>query len=230
MEKTYTFEGKVIEVDLFGTKYSVKLVKETYPGGNVAIQGIIVGGDEDGEDFATLSVNMPNMKGLLKEDEIFIKSYSENEGFAEAARVSGFFTDTAQRTPSGFVLLEIWRMVPVPVQTKKYTVRFMTVYQEWTGIDAPDPKEAISKCNVPPEFDLNDFSIWNVSEEVLYQYDSEGYAFCPTEEALLQFLEDNGWENVSEFITETGLSQECFINNWFLTIGGNEGTRVFFKP
>jgi hypothetical protein len=164
MEKKYTFEGKIVKVDLYGKIYQVKLVKEKYHEGNIAIQGVIVGGIEDGELFATLSVNMPAIKGLLGEDEIFIKSYSENESFADAVRNSGYFTDTTKRTPSGFVLLEIWKMIKCPEKakpvkikkTKLYTVRFMTVYQEWTGIKATNQKDAINQCQAPLEFDSNE--------------------------------------------------------------------------
>lgn len=111
MGKKYQFENKVIEIDLFGTKYSVKLIKESYIEGNVAIQGVILDKDtnEPVELFGTLSVNMPGY--VLQEDEICIKSYSENVGFANAARKSGFFTDTAKRISSGFVEIEIWRMI-----------------------------------------------------------------------------------------------------------------------
>ena len=104
MEKK--FENKTIVVDLFGTKYNVKLVSENYSnGGRLAIEGIC----DDGEPFSTLTVNIGNAN--LKENEVCIKNWSENEQFADAAKKSGYFKDTGKRIQTGFVEAEIWEVL-----------------------------------------------------------------------------------------------------------------------
>lgn len=112
MKKEFTFEDKVVEVDLYGEKYSVKLTKGHYYIGNcIAIEGLIVGGIENGKSFATLTCNMREHYHLLGKDEVFIRNWSENESFADAVRKTGYFTDTAKRVSTGFVEVEIWRMI-----------------------------------------------------------------------------------------------------------------------
>lgn len=39
---------------------------------------------------------------------------------------------------------------------KRYTVHFMSPYCSWYGVQARSMKEAISKCPIPPEYDMNE--------------------------------------------------------------------------
>jgi hypothetical protein len=70
-----------------------------------------------------------------------------------------------------------------------------------------------------------------MEEDKLYQMEEggEGYAFCPTEEALTQFLEEGGWTNIEDFEGESGVMREEIIGKWFLIIGSQEGSRVFIR-
>ena len=99
------FENQKIEVDLYGTKYNVKLRPLKYEGGRLAIEGLC----EDGGLFSVLTVNIPHAR--LNKNEVCIKNWSENEQFAESARKSGFFKDTGKRIATGFVEAEIWEVL-----------------------------------------------------------------------------------------------------------------------
>lgn len=64
---------------------------------------------ESAERFplATLSVNLPNEK--LGDGEFFVKTWSENEAIAAAAKASGLFFDTGRTVQTGFVTAPVWR-------------------------------------------------------------------------------------------------------------------------
>ena len=47
----------------------------------------------------------------------------------------------------------------------KFTVHFMTAYCTWSGVEAKDEKDAISKCETPDEFDGNEPSTWAAVQE-----------------------------------------------------------------
>uniref|UniRef100_A0A6M3IK18 Uncharacterized protein n=1 Tax=viral metagenome TaxID=1070528 RepID=A0A6M3IK18_9ZZZZ len=65
---------------------------------------------EDCEPFATLTVNIPEVIHELEEDEILVKTWSENEEIANELRNSELFTDTGKRVSTGFVQAEIWKV------------------------------------------------------------------------------------------------------------------------
>jgi hypothetical protein len=102
----YAFENQIIEVPIGNEIFKVKLVADKYHTGNLAIMGVC----EDGEPFATLTVNMPQHQHLLEKDEVFIKNWSENEAFAQEALMSGFFCQWSKTVPSGFVQVPIWKV------------------------------------------------------------------------------------------------------------------------
>ena len=79
------FEGEVVTVNLFDKLYKVTLCDEEYHGGRRAITGIL----HDGEPFATLTVNIPEVP--LADNEVLIKNWSENEQFANACRDCGIW-------------------------------------------------------------------------------------------------------------------------------------------
>jgi hypothetical protein len=99
------FEGKIITVNVHGTKFQVTLRSMKYQNDRLAIVGTL----GDIEDFGVLSVNIPDQP--LKENEVLIKNWSENEAYAEAARNSGFFKDTGRRVKTGFCEAEIWEVL-----------------------------------------------------------------------------------------------------------------------
>lgn len=57
--------------------------------------------DEDGDSVAMATVNMPNHP--TKEDEVFIKSYSENEGMSEVLASAGIIGLVLEYVNTGFV-------------------------------------------------------------------------------------------------------------------------------
>lgn len=103
----YKFENKTIEVAIGQTKYKVILQRSFYKEGRIAIIGVT----EDGEPFATLTVNLPESNHFLKDDEVFIKTWSENEEFAKSALRSGYFLKTGGRVQTGFVSAPIWLLI-----------------------------------------------------------------------------------------------------------------------
>lgn len=103
----YAFENKTIDVPIGNEIFKVRLVADRYQTGNLAILGVC----EDGEPFATLTVNMPQHQHLLDKDEVFIKNWSENETFAREALMSGFFIQWGRPVPSGFVKVPIWKVI-----------------------------------------------------------------------------------------------------------------------
>ena len=64
---------------------------------------------QDGQRFATLSVNFPFPEVELEEGEFAVKTWSENEEIAEDALASGLFVDTGKRIQSGYVEASVWR-------------------------------------------------------------------------------------------------------------------------
>jgi len=62
---------------------------------------------QDGQRFATLSVNFPEVE--LEEGEFAVKTWSENEQVAADCLASGLFIDTGKRIKSGYVEASVWR-------------------------------------------------------------------------------------------------------------------------
>lgn len=76
-----------------------------YDNGRLAITYISAGGP-----FAKLTVNIPEVD--LADDEILVKTWSENKNISEVALKSGLFTDTGRRIPCGFCEAQIWKFNP----------------------------------------------------------------------------------------------------------------------
>jgi hypothetical protein len=105
----YQFEGKTIDVDLFGTIFKVILKAETYEtNGRIAIEGYTIE-DDLFEPFSTLTTNLP--MAYLDDDEICVKDWSENEQFAKACLESGYFLETGRTIPTGFVNAPVWKLL-----------------------------------------------------------------------------------------------------------------------
>ncbi|MCK9552329.1 hypothetical protein [Aquamicrobium sp.] len=78
--------------------------------GAVAISLYEKTGDEV-EPFLDLTTNIDGATALLQENEIFVKTWSENEPFIKQLLESGYFEDTGKRHDLGFVQAHIWKIV-----------------------------------------------------------------------------------------------------------------------
>jgi hypothetical protein len=96
-------------IEAFGQAYKVWVEEETYATGQPALQ--VYTNDEEGyaEPFGRLTVAMPGV--ALAPGEILLKTWSENEGWAEdLARKLGY-EPIGRAVPAGFAAAEIWRKV-----------------------------------------------------------------------------------------------------------------------
>jgi len=62
------------------------------------------------ERYTVITVNLPGAHYQLSTDEVFVKTWSENEPLVPALLASGLFEDTGLREPTGFVQAQVWRM------------------------------------------------------------------------------------------------------------------------
>ncbi len=88
----FTFKGKELQI-----------VKRQYVAGGCRLDII----DEDGCPYAVLTKH--DADGVCAEGEFLVKAYAENVEIAAA--VKPFFEDTGRRIPTGYVELEVWRLL-----------------------------------------------------------------------------------------------------------------------
>lgn len=69
--------------------------------------------ERGGALYTQLAVNMP--RNALGEGEFFARTYEENAELRGPLLDTGLFIDTGARVPTGFVVLEVWRLVASPV-------------------------------------------------------------------------------------------------------------------
>ena len=93
-------EGQIIEHR--GESYRVKLRQYTSARLRIDIM------TEDNISYAVLTTNIPEVE--LKEREILVKGWSENEGICQTARESDLFEDTGKRILIGRVEAQIWKI------------------------------------------------------------------------------------------------------------------------
>lgn len=67
----------------------------------------------DGEPIATATVNLPDV--MMKEDEVAIKDYSENEGMLNAFVKAGIVGRPFMFAESGFVAIPICKLLINPI-------------------------------------------------------------------------------------------------------------------
>lgn len=79
-------------------QWNCKPVKAFYGNGRIAIQLIDA---EDGEPIATATINIPDED--IKDDEVIIKDYSENEGMLNALLEADIIEPAHRVTSSGYV-------------------------------------------------------------------------------------------------------------------------------
>lgn len=87
----------------FGTAYAYR---KTYRNGTPAIQLT----SALGEPYGTVSINLPELAGRLREDEFFVKTYSENRLLIEPARASGLFEDSGRTVRNAQFVFPVWRI------------------------------------------------------------------------------------------------------------------------
>ena len=90
---------------------TIELIVKRYANGNPAI----IGYDQaTGQKFSNLSFNLvsPDLTAeqSLEPGDIMIKTWSENEVFAQSVRASGLFIDTGKRICLQFAEAEVWRL------------------------------------------------------------------------------------------------------------------------
>jgi len=76
------------------------LVKTEYASGGTAL---ILRDPLTDEGLAVATVNLPDFKDKLEEDQVFIKNWSENEGMLEALQAAGVIGPVLDEVPAGFV-------------------------------------------------------------------------------------------------------------------------------
>lgn len=94
MRKGFMHKGEILTI--YETKYL---------GGAKAIELL----DSNEEPYTRLTTNIPGTP--LKENEILVKTWSENEEVADSALKSGIFRDTGKRVRSGWVEAQVWQMI-----------------------------------------------------------------------------------------------------------------------
>lgn len=100
-----SLDGFEFDVRAFGKEYRCKFRTAKYSDGNrLAIQVVC----EDNSPFGWWTVNLPDQP--LGKDEIFVKTWAENEEIAKVCLATGLFEDTGKRVPTGFVHAQVWRI------------------------------------------------------------------------------------------------------------------------
>ena len=94
-ETTYKYK-------LYGEEWKVWIRPGWYTRDRIALELI----DRLGETVAKITVNIPEEE--LKEGEIIVKTWSENEPMAEFLIANGIATDTGRRAQAGYA--EAWIM------------------------------------------------------------------------------------------------------------------------
>jgi len=100
-----------IHINLWQTTYACTLETFKYGhGGNLGVQLFT----DDGEPYATVSVNMPrHTSEPLEEDEFYVKNWGENEGLIEQLVAQHIIepVDPPKYGASGFISTMAYRLV-----------------------------------------------------------------------------------------------------------------------
>ena len=99
-------DEKTYEYNLHGTTYTVTVSTITYSFGNR--KGIQLY-ELSGQPFITASTNLPDAE--LGQDEVFIKTWTENEGILEFLIKNGIVSDTGRRQPTGFTEAAVCKLL-----------------------------------------------------------------------------------------------------------------------
>lgn len=93
------------EVKIWNEK--LRVLVSRYPAGGQVFVGLEV--KETGEPYTDLSTNMRAHGAEVADDEVVVKTWSENEHVIKPMLEAGFFEDTGKRVPAGYAEAQIWR-------------------------------------------------------------------------------------------------------------------------
>lgn len=96
--------SKIKQVKFAG--YNCNVVRRCYPNGRLALELIDT---EDGMPVATATVNLPDVD--IKDDEVFIKSYSENEGMMDMLQKEKIIGETLATANVGFTVATLHKLL-----------------------------------------------------------------------------------------------------------------------
>lgn len=122
----------------YDTNYELFIEMGTYSNGRPVIQ---LRDAEDGCPYATATVNLPDV--FLKDNEVLIKDYSENEGILDFLVENNIVTPTGKGVQSGHV----W--VPIAILNPE---------SEWGQLDPP--AEQINPDNGLSMWTIDGYRIW----------------------------------------------------------------------
>lgn len=87
---------------------TARLVPARYRDGGLALRLVDAITDEP---MTVLTVNVPSARIRLEPDQVFVKTWSENEPLVGPMLSCGLFEDTGLREPTGFVAAAVWRLI-----------------------------------------------------------------------------------------------------------------------
>jgi hypothetical protein len=87
--------------------------KESYTKNNMPAITLYVKTKDGLEPWIDLTTNIDSASLLLGEDEILVKTWSENESMIKPLLGCGLFEDTGRRVRCGFAEAHIWKMITV---------------------------------------------------------------------------------------------------------------------
>ena len=95
---------KVIKIN----NQKCEVIFGNYMNGATAINLICLDGEDEGEPYATATINIPRIK--LEKNEIIIKNYSENEGILDALVEANIVEDTGGKINVGYAYANICKL------------------------------------------------------------------------------------------------------------------------
>ena len=145
---------KTFKLTAFGQTRDVVIQLHKYSNGRPVIQLVDA---EDGEPYATATVNIPDV--LLLDNEVLVKDYSENEGMLDFLSKNNIVTPTPNGVQSGFVWVPIailndesvWGDVPNPYS--------LSEEPEYDNTLDPAPDE-INTTTGKSMWMIKDYRIW----------------------------------------------------------------------
>ena len=129
---------KTFTINQFGQTSKVCVSKRKYSNNRTALELIDV---EDGIPYAIATVNLPDV--LLQENEVLIKSYSENEGMLEFLIENNIVKHNGCGVNSGHVWIPVCELLPE---------------DQWGTLDPP-PSELDLETG-KSMWEINGYKIW----------------------------------------------------------------------
>lgn len=87
--------------------------KESYTDNDMPAITLYVKTRDGLEPWIDLTTNIDGASLLLGEDEILVKTWSDNEPMLKPLLGCGLFEDTGRRVPCGFSQAHIWKMLVI---------------------------------------------------------------------------------------------------------------------